>query len=116
MEMRSPSTYADWYANSPMPTCRHCHRSLESYQPTASDKTLLIGHNLHGITEFAVELMTAPESERAAWLNNERVDAFLRHGKLTSTGARVSADLTLRRLCELDDPQLRETRPTGAWK
>jgi hypothetical protein len=114
MAMRSPSIYADWYANSPTPTCPRCRRPLESYQPIASDKTLLITHNLHGIADFAGEIMAVPAADRPAWLNAERVEAFLRHGLLT--GSSISADMTLRRLCELDDPQLRETRPAGAWK
>lgn len=116
MEMRSPSVYADWYANSATPTCSRCRRPLESYQSTPHDKTLLIVHNLHGITDFATEIFTVVESERAGWLNNERVEAFLRHGRLTSTGAKINADETLRRLCELDDPQYRTTSPTGAWR
>jgi hypothetical protein len=112
--MRTPTIYADWYANSPTPTCRGCQRSLESYQPSSSDKTLLIKHNLHGITDFAAEIMAASEQGRAAWLNGERVEALVRHAQLTGGG--VTADMTLRQLCELDDPHLRETRPSGAWK
>ncbi|HTC68617.1 MAG TPA: hypothetical protein VK662_03550 [Acidothermaceae bacterium] len=114
MEMRTPTIYVDWYANSPTPTCPGCQRSLESYETTSSDKTLLIKHNLHGITDFAAEIMAVPEQDRAAWLNSERVEAFVRHAQLTGPG--VSADMTLRRLCELDDPHLRETRQSGAWK
>lgn len=116
MEMRSPSIYADWYANSVTPTCPRCRRPLESYQPTPQDKTLLIAHNLHGITDFAAEIFAVAESERAGWLDNERVEAFLRHGRLTPAGAKINADETLRRLCELDDPHYRMTSPAGVWK
>ncbi len=114
MEMRSPSIYADWYANEPTPSCSKCSRRLESYQPNSADKALMIAHNLHGITDFADEIVAVPDSERAAWLSSERVDAFLRHGRLM--GPNVDADRTLRMLCELDDPALRSTSPAGLWK
>ncbi len=39
----------------------------------------------------------------------------MRHTQLTSTEALGDADLTLRRLCELDDPYMRETTPAGGW-
>lgn len=116
MELRSPSIYADWYANSATPTCPRCQRPLESYQPTSQDKTLLIAHNLHGITDFATEILGVSESERASWLDHERVEAFLRHGRLTSIGAKINTDRTLRQLCELDDPQYRTAGPAGVWK
>jgi hypothetical protein len=116
MEMRSPSIYADWYANSPSPTCARCRRPLESYQPNLPDRSALIAHNLHGITDFATEILDIAEPDRADWLNTERVEAFLRHGRLTSVGSEINADRTLRFLCELDDPQYRATSPAGAWK
>lgn len=116
MEMRSPSIYADWYANSATPTCPRCQRPLESYRPSPSDKSLLITHNLHGITDFATEILGVAEPSRAGWLDHERVEAFLRHGRLSSTGAKINVDRTLRQLCELDDPQYRATSPAGVWK
>jgi hypothetical protein len=114
LEMRSPVIYADWYANSRSPMCGTCGRPLDSYRPTPSDKALIIAHNVHAIRDFALEL-TARPADQATWLNEQRVQALMRHTQLTSTGALVDADLTLRRLCELDDPQMRETSRTGAW-
>ncbi len=115
LEMRSPAIYTDWYANSRSPICRTCGRPLESYRPTPPDKALIITHNMHAIHDFALELTAEAIADQPAWLNRERVKALMRHTQLTSTGALVEADLTLRRLCELDDPQMRETTRTGAW-
>lgn len=115
LEMRSPAIYADWYANSRSPMCVTCRRPLDSYRPTASDKALIITHNVHAIHDFVLELTAHPSADQAAWLNGERIQALMRHTKLTSTGALVDADLTLRRLCELDDPHMRETTRAGGW-
>ncbi|TVZ06308.1 hypothetical protein EAS64_02430 [Trebonia kvetii] len=116
LEMRSPLVYADWYANSPSPACGKCPRRLESYRPVPADKALIIAHNMHGIDDFARELAAQPSAGRAAWLNGERVAALLRHTQLTAAAGLVAADLTLRYLCELDDPQMRETTPAGGWR
>jgi hypothetical protein len=115
LEMRSPAIYTDWYANSRSPICRTCGRPLDSYRPTSPDKALIIAHNMHAIHGFTLELTAQTAADQPAWLNNERVQALMRHTRLTSTGALVDADLTLRRLCELDDPQMRETTRSGAW-
>ncbi len=115
LEMRSPVIYGDWYANSPSPFCARCARSLDSYRATAADKALVIEHNMHAIDDFARELTDQPAYTQAAWLNEARIEAFTRHSQLTSTAAAVNADLALRRLCELDDPQMRETTPAGGW-
>jgi hypothetical protein len=116
LEMRSPLIYTDWYANSRSPSCPTCGRSLESYRPTSADKALIIAHNMHAIHDFALELTAKSISDQPIWLNQERVKALMRHIQLTSAEALVDADLTLRRLCELDDPQMRETTRTGAWR
>lgn len=116
LEMRSPLIYTDWYANSRSPSCRTCGRSLESYRPTTPDKALIIAHNMHAIHDFTLELTAVPISKQPEWLNQERVKALMRHVQLTSAEALVDADLALRRLCELDDPQMRETTRTGAWR
>jgi hypothetical protein len=116
LEMRSPAIYSDWYANSRSPTCRTCNRPLDSYRPTPSDKALIIAHNMHDIRDFTLELTAQPAADQAAWLNEERISALLRHTQLTSTGALVDADPTLRWLCEMDDPQMRETTRQGAWR
>lgn len=115
LEMRSPAIYSDWYANSRSPMCRICNRSFDSYMPTPLDKACIIQHNMHAIRDFATEMTVQPVAERAAWLDRQRVQALVRHTRLTSTGALVDADLTLRRLCELDDPQMRETTREGIW-
>jgi hypothetical protein len=116
LEMRSPAIYSDWYANSRSPICRTCRRPLESYRPTSPDKALIITHNMHEIHDFVLELTARAPADQPVWLDQERIKALIRHTKLTSTGALVEADLTLRRLCELDDPQMRETTRTGAWQ
>jgi hypothetical protein len=115
LEMRSPAIYTEWYANSRSPICGKCARPLDSYGPTPSDKALIIAHNTHAIHDFARELTAQPAAGQAAWLNDERVRALMRHTQLTSTGALVDADPSLRRLCELDDPNMRETTPAGGW-
>jgi hypothetical protein len=115
LEMRSPAIYMDWYANSRSPLCRTCGRPLDSYRPTTPDKALIIAHNMHAIYDFALDLTTVAAVDQATWLNEERLRALIHHTQLTSTGAVVDADLTLRRLCELDDPQMRETTRAGAW-
>jgi hypothetical protein len=115
LETRSPAIYIEWYANSRSPACGKCPRPLDSCRPIPSDKALIIGHNMHGVHDFTRELTAQPAAEQAAWLNEERVRALMRHTQLTSTEALVDADLTLRRLCELDDPYMRETTPAGRW-
>ncbi|HEY3713190.1 MAG TPA: hypothetical protein VGL39_01585 [Jatrophihabitantaceae bacterium] len=116
LEFRSPAIYADWYANARSPRCDTCGRNLDFFEPTPADKARIITHNLHAISDFAGEVMTQPESARPEWLNQERVEAFLRHAALTSMAKRVEADYTLRYLCEIDDPMMRETTPAGGWK
>lgn len=116
LEFRSPAVYADWYANSRSPRCEPCGRNLDFFEPTPPDKAQIIAHNLHAISDFADEVIARPKPERAAWLNQERVEAFLRHAELTSMAKQVEADYTLRCLCEIDDPLMRETTPAGHWK
>lgn len=115
LEFRSPAVYADWFANARSPRCDQCGRNLDSFEPTSSDKARIIAHNLHAISDFAGEVIAQPESARAAWLNQERVEALLRHAALTSMAKPIEADSTLRYLCEIDDPLMRETTPAGHW-
>ena len=70
---------------------------------------------MHAIHDFACELTAKPAAEQAAWLHAERVSALMRHTRLTSAAAPVDADLTLRCLCELDDPCMRATTREGQW-
>lgn len=116
LEMRSPAIYTEWYANSRSPACGKCARRLDSYRPTPSDKALIIAHNMHAIHDFTRELIAQPSAGQAAWLNEERLKALMRHTQFTSPGSLVDADLTLRWLCELDDPQMRESTPAGGWR
>lgn len=116
LDTRSPDVYADWYANSRSPHCDQCHRALDMFEATPTDKPNIIRHNLHAVRDLAAEITAQPAAQRPAWLNHERVEAFLRHASLTSRAAPVEADRTLRALCELDDPQMRETSPAGHWK
>jgi hypothetical protein len=116
LEFRSPGIYADWYANSRSPRCDRCRRDLDSFEPTAQDKAQIIAHNLHAISDFADDVIARPEQERAMWLNQQRVDALLRHTELTPTARQVDADRTLRYLCEMDDPSRRKTTAVGRWR
>ena len=94
---------------------REMRTTTQSYRPTPSDKALIIAHNMHAIHGFVRELTARPATGQATWLNEERVRALMRHTQLTSTGTLVDADLTLRCLCELDDPYMRETTRAGGW-
>lgn len=116
LAFRSPAIYADWYANSISPRCDTCDRNLDLFDSTPADKSLIIAHNLHSIADFVGELLDQPADQRARWLDQERVGAFLRHAQINSVAKKVEADMTLRALCELDDPHLRETVPAGRWK
>jgi hypothetical protein len=112
--MRSPSVYADWYVNSPSPICPTCARPVDGY--TASDQAAIMEHNLHAFHAFADDLLLRPSNSRAAWMHAERVIAFEAHHGLSQTGRTLAADLTLRRLCEIDVPMRRATTPVGAWR
>ena len=116
MEMRTPSTYADWHANTLSPRCDRCDRALDLFRVNPAEKTAAIAHNLHGIRDVVTELLAQPQADRRSWLNDERVAAFESHALLVSSAAKVYADLMLRRLIELDDPAGRSTAPGGVWK
>jgi len=115
LEFRSPDFYADWYADSPSPWCTLCGRCLDVFEPDDIDKRRIIEHNLHAIHSFAEDLLRVPANDRPAWLRDARLAALDAHGALTSRATPVRADPTLRYLCEMDDPQMRSTRPSGAW-
>ena len=90
LEMRSPAIYEDWYADLPTPVCPDCNTAVDSYTSDDEDKLAVVEHNL-------------------------RADALAAHLSLTSGGEPIDADVILRRLCELDDPQQRRTTTSGAW-
>jgi len=115
LEFRSPDFYSDWYADSPSPSCTVCERRLDAFEPNDADKQRIIEHNLHAIHCLAADLLGIPAADRPAWLGNARLAALEAHGSLTSQATPVRADPTLRYLCEMDDPQLRSTTPSGAW-
>ena len=115
LETRSPTIYGDWYANSPSPHCDTCDRALDVFDTDPADKQRIVEHNLHAIHDFTAEIRDQPPAERAAWLHQTRVDAFLAHGTLTSGGSVIKAEDTLRYLCEIDDPRRRRTRANGHW-
>ncbi|GAA3024184.1 hypothetical protein GCM10010528_02740 [Gordonia defluvii] len=115
LEMRSPAIYEDWYADLPTPVCPDCNTAVDSYTSDDEDKLAVVEHNLHAIDEFVRELNDREYPERAAWLRRSRADALAAHLSLTSGGEPIDADVILRRLCELDDPQQRRTTTSGAW-
>ena len=115
LEFRSPDFYADWFADSPSPSCELCARTLDAFEPTAEDKQCIIQHNLHAIQEIVTALLSVPAIDRIAWIRDVRLAALEAHASLTSQATPVQADSTLRFLCEMDDPHIRETARCGAW-
>lgn len=117
LEMRSPSFYADWYANAPSPTCRRCDGPLDLFEPTWADKTAIIEHNLHGIRDFGQDMLEQPPVSRIEWLKRTRLRALQAHAELHAVMKKVEADRLLRRMCEVDDePNYRQTTPDGRWR
>jgi hypothetical protein len=115
-EHRSPTIYADWYANSPSPTCAQCGgRALDTYTNRPADKDQILAHNVHAWLEVLTELTRRQAGAARSWLAGERRRALAAHLELRPGTANLAADPLLRWLCELDDPQQRRTRPTGAW-
>lgn len=113
-ESRSPTVYADWYANSTSPWCDECGRVLDVFGRTASEKEAVLRHNVHAWLGVWSELCALHESERSLELAAELRDAFTRHLALRPA-AGMSADELLRQLVELDDPMQRRTAPDGSW-
>lgn len=115
-ELRSPDTYADWYANSPSPVCEPCgDRALDSFTNSPADKARVFAHNAHSWLGVLDEIARRRPDAAREWLAADRRRGFEAHLALAGAGATMSADRLLRRLCELDDPQQRRALPTGAW-
>jgi len=115
LELRSPMIYADWYANSRSPYCATCVRPLDVFEPTTTDKAVIIGHNLHQTTAHIASLVAQAPEARAAWLREVRLEAHARHMQLNPLGDMV-LNRGLHRFLELDDPQMRSMSRAGAWK
>lgn len=112
-ETRSPTIYADWYANKQAPTCTACAgRSMDSFTNDAEDKRQILTHNIHTWLAVLAEIRQADQAED--WLKTERLRALDAHAELQPRG-QFEADRLLRVLCELDDPERRRTRVTGQW-
>jgi hypothetical protein len=115
-EHRSPGTYADWYANSPSPTCGACGgRALDEFGSDEADKEAVLRHNVHEWLGVHTEICDLDPVTRRLVLAEERADALAAHLNLRPATVRVEADPVLRQLVELDDPQGRRTTPQGAW-
>lgn len=116
-EHRSPSIYADWYANSPSPTCDACGgRVLDEFGCDQADKEAVLRHNVHAWLEVHSELRDLDSVGRRVALAEERANALAAHLTLRPATVKVGADPLLRQLVELDDPQGRQTTPQGAWR
>lgn len=116
-EHRSPGTYADWYANSPSPTCGACGgRALDEFGSDEADKEVVLRHNVHEWLGVHSEICDLDPVTRRLVLAEERADALAAHLNLRPATVRFEADPVLRQLVELDDPQGRRTTPQGAWR
>ena len=113
LSIRSPEVFADWYVNSPSPVCAVCRQPVDDYAPTDADKAAILDHNLHSAHALSLDLMAKRAAARAAWLHDQRVEALLAHQPLSGGVADLAADMTLRRLVELDDPLARRATPAG---
>lgn len=116
-EHRSPGIYADWYANSPSPTCRACGgRALDEFGNDTADKDAVLRHNVHAWLGVHSDLCNLDPADRHLMLARERVDALAAHLALRPARVRIEADPVLRQLVELDDPHGRRTTPQGIWR
>jgi hypothetical protein len=115
-ETRSPTIYADWYANKQGPTCTACGgRSMDSFTNDIEDKRQIRVHNIHAWLTVLDELRHQVDQAQR-WLKAERLRALEAHAALRPLSGRFEADRLLRRLCELDDPEQRRTTTTGQWR
>jgi len=116
-EHRSPEVYADWFANSPSPTCMACGGgALEVFDNTNHDKDVVLRHNVHAWLEVLDELRVRTRADQQLWLADERSSALAAHLTLRPATGAIDADRVLRQLVELDDPQGRRTTPRGALR
>lgn len=115
-EFRSPTTYADWYANSPSPGCAMCGgRPLDAFSNHPADKQAVLLHNVHAWLRVLDELRSRSPLEAQAWLDADRRRALAEHSVLRPGAGRLAADPLLRSLCEIDDLLGRRTDVTGRW-
>jgi len=116
-ETRSPATYADWYADSPLPTCEDCGgRAMTTFTNHPDDKAQILKHNIHGWLAVFGEIRRRQPTAARDWLNHERRRALAAHADLRPRSTALQADRLLRSLCELDDPEQRRTTATGGWR
>jgi hypothetical protein len=116
-ENRSSGTYADWFANSPSPTCADCGgRALDRFTAEDDDKRQVLRHNVHSWLAVHSEIRRRRPDAACEWLRAERCRGFTAHAALRPVPASLKADKLLRVLCELDDPQQRTTTPIGTWR
>jgi hypothetical protein len=115
-ESRSPTTYADWYANSPSPRCALCGgRELDGFTNDAADKQAVLVHNVHAWLQVLDEIRSRSSLDAQAWLDADRRRALEEHLVLRPEASALEADRLLRALCEVDDLLGRKTDATGRW-
>ncbi|MQA88069.1 MAG: hypothetical protein GEV03_26490 [Streptosporangiales bacterium] len=113
-EHRSPGIYADWYANSPSPTCLACGgRALDAFDNDEADKEAVLRHNAHTWLAVLDELRAKNPVQQRRWLAEEWSSALAAHLSLRPAMGSVDADRVLRQLVELDDPMGRRTTLQG---
>ena len=116
-ETRGPQIYADWYANSPTPTCADCGgRDMTTFTEHPTDKQQILDHNVHAWLRVHTEIRRRTRAAAREWLAQERLRALEAHAQLQPRNGPMDADPVLRALCELDDPHGRRTTPTGGWR
>lgn len=116
LEFRSPSTYADWYINSPSPRCHTCSRQLDLFSNSHADKASILLHNVHAWLDWTTEMRRRQGlGRRQGLLVQDRLDALDRHVLLHRRAPRHGADPLLRSLARLDDPQHRIVLSSGAF-
>jgi hypothetical protein len=116
-EHRSPDTYADWFANSPSPTCHACGgRALDAFGRDLADKEAVLRHNVHAWLGVHADLQGKDLEARRQMLVAERAKALAAHLQLRPASGYLEADPVLRQLVELDDPRGRRTTPYGALR
>jgi len=116
-EHRSPSVYADWFANSPPPTCDDCGgRAIHRFYNNENDRLAVLRHNVHAWLGLYDELGPRSLTGRWAWSSDEWATALAAHVSLRPAHGTVEADPVLRQLVELDDPQGRRTTPQGVLR
>lgn len=76
-ETRSPQIYADWYANSPTPTCEDCGgRDMTTFTEHPSDKQQIVDHNVHAWLGIHTEIRRRTQAAAREWLAQHRLRAL----------------------------------------